>query len=43
MDIKGLRQAHEDFLAVAEAGGFGPPPAGEWILGCLAAAAGGQP
>ena len=30
MDITGLRQAHEDFLAVAEAGGFAPPPAGEW-------------
>jgi hypothetical protein len=30
MDVTRMRQAHEDFLAVAEAGGFGPPPAGEW-------------
>jgi hypothetical protein len=30
MDVTKLRQAHHDFLAVAEAGGFGLPPAGEW-------------
>jgi hypothetical protein len=30
MDIRALRQAHEDFLEVAKAGGFGPPPPGEW-------------
>lgn len=30
VDIGRLRAAHEDFLAVAEAGGFGPPPPGEW-------------
>src|SRR5215472_1566555 len=30
MDSDGLRQAHEDFLAVARGGGFGPPPSGEW-------------
>jgi hypothetical protein len=30
VDVSALRKAHEDFLAVAEGGGFGPPPAGEW-------------
>lgn len=30
MDVGALRKAHEDFLSVAEAGGFGPPPEGEW-------------
>jgi hypothetical protein len=30
MDVTRMRQAHEDFLAVAETGGFGPPPAREW-------------
>jgi len=30
MDVTRLREAHEDFLAVVAAGGFGPPPAGEW-------------
>ena len=30
MDITNLRKAREDFLAVAEGGGFGAPPAGEW-------------
>src|SRR5215472_6444519 len=30
MDVRALRQAHEDFLEVAKAGGFGPPPPGEW-------------
>ena len=30
MDVRALRQAHEDFLKVAKAGGFGPPPQGEW-------------
>jgi hypothetical protein len=30
MDVTRLRKAHDDFLAVAAAGGFGPPPAGEW-------------
>jgi hypothetical protein len=30
MDITALRKAHEDFLAVASDGGFGPPPPGEW-------------
>ncbi len=30
MDSTMVRQAYTDFLAVAEAGGFGPPPPGEW-------------
>jgi hypothetical protein len=30
MDVTSLRKAHDDFLAVAAEGGFGPPPAGEW-------------
>ena len=30
MDVRALRQAHEDFLEVAKAGGFGLPPPGEW-------------
>lgn len=30
MDTTELRTAYADFLAVAEAGGFGPPPPGEW-------------
>ncbi len=30
MDVTRLRQAHDDFLTVAAAGGFDPPPAGEW-------------
>ena len=30
MDVHALRQAHEEFLDVAKAGGFGPPPPGEW-------------
>ena len=30
IDIQALRQAHEEFLDVAKAGGFGPPPPGEW-------------
>jgi len=30
MDVRALRQAHEDFLEVAKAGGFEPPPPGEW-------------
>ena len=30
MDVCALHQAHEDFLEVAKAGGFGPPPPGEW-------------
>jgi len=30
MDVRALRQAHEDFLEVAKAGGFGPPAPGEW-------------
>jgi hypothetical protein len=30
MEVHALRQAHEDFLEVAKAGGFGPPPPGEW-------------
>lgn len=30
MDVTSLRKAREGFLAVAEGGGFGPPPAGEW-------------
>jgi hypothetical protein len=29
MDVTRLRKAHDDFLAVAAAGGFGPPPADE--------------
>jgi hypothetical protein len=30
VDTTELRKAYADFLAVAEAGGFGPPPPGEW-------------
>jgi hypothetical protein len=30
MDTTLLRQAYADFIAVAEAGGFGLPPPGEW-------------
>jgi len=30
MDVAALRTAHEDFLAMATAGGFGPPAHGEW-------------
>jgi hypothetical protein len=30
MDIANLRKAYHDLLAVVEAGGFGPPPSGEW-------------
>jgi hypothetical protein len=30
MDSSPVRQAYEDFLAVATKGGFGPPPPGEW-------------
>jgi DinB superfamily len=30
MDTTEIRKAYADFLAVAEAGGFGPPPPGEW-------------
>ena len=30
MDVTRLRQAHDEFLAVAAGGGFGPPSAGEW-------------
>lgn len=30
MDSTVVRQAYNEFLAVAEAGGFGPPPPGEW-------------
>ena len=30
MDATGMRTSLGEFLAVAEAGGFGPPPAGEW-------------
>jgi hypothetical protein len=30
MDVTSMRQAREGFLAVAEGGGFGPPPPGEW-------------
>jgi hypothetical protein len=37
MDVTRLRQAHDEFLAVAEAGGFGPPPAGEWDAGRILA------
>lgn len=29
-DTSSLRTAHEEFLAVAADGGFGPPPPGEW-------------
>jgi hypothetical protein len=44
MDVTRLRQAHDDFLAVAEAGGFGPPHRAGWtrILGSFAASIGGQ-
>ena len=37
MDVTRLRQRHDEFLAVAEAGGFGPPPAGEWDAGQILA------
>lgn len=30
MDTTGLRKAYADFLSVAKAGGFGPPPPDEW-------------
>ena len=30
MDVAGMRKSLGEFLAVAEGGGFGPPPAGEW-------------
>jgi hypothetical protein len=30
MDVAAMRTAHEDFLAEAAGGGFGPPPPGEW-------------
>jgi hypothetical protein len=30
MDIGKLHLAHEELLSVVAAGGFGPPPAGEW-------------
>ena len=30
MDVTTMRKALDEFLAVAEGGGFGPPPAGEW-------------
>jgi len=30
MDVTRLRKAHDEFLAVAAGGGFGPPSAGEW-------------
>jgi hypothetical protein len=30
MDSSMVRKAYADFLAVAEGGGFGPPPPGEW-------------
>jgi hypothetical protein len=50
MDVRALRQAHEDFLEVAKAGGFGPPPPGEWDaerllahVAALAVAAGQRP
>jgi hypothetical protein len=35
VDTGRLRLAHEEFLALAEAGGFGPPPPGEWNAGQL--------
>ena len=37
MDVTRLRRRHDEFLAVAEAGGFGPPPAGEWDAGQILA------
>ena len=30
MDVASMRKSIGEFLAVAEGGGFGPPPAGEW-------------
>jgi hypothetical protein len=30
MDVTSMRKSLGEFLAVAEGGGFGPPPAGEW-------------
>jgi hypothetical protein len=30
MDVTSMRKSVGEFLAVAEGGGFGPPPAGEW-------------
>jgi len=37
VDAGRLRAAHEEFLALAESGGFGPPPPGEWDAGQLLA------
>jgi hypothetical protein len=37
MNVEKLRAAHEDFLAVAEAGRFGAAPPGEWDAGRLLA------
>jgi hypothetical protein len=37
MDTTGLRTAYESFAVEAEAGGFGPPPAGEWTAGQVVA------
>src|SRR2546430_14475049 len=37
MEVAELRPAYAVFLAMAEAGGFGPPPPGEWDAGHLLA------
>jgi hypothetical protein len=37
MDTTGLRTAYEEFAAEAAAGGFGPPPPGEWTAGQVVA------
>jgi hypothetical protein len=37
MDVTALRKAHDELIAVAAAGGFGPPPAGEWDADTLLA------
>lgn len=37
IDTAALRQAHDDFLAVAEGSSFGSPPPGEWDAGHLLA------
>jgi hypothetical protein len=37
VDTGQLHRAHQEFLALAEGGGFGPPPPGEWDAGRLLA------
>jgi hypothetical protein len=37
MDTSALRKAYEAFAVEADAGGFGPPPPGEWSAGQVVA------